>query len=234
MSFKFKQFSVEDEGCTMKVGTDSVLLGSWVNTRDTNNILDIGTGCGIIALMLAQRSPKAQIDAVEVDRKSCTTARENVKQTPWSKRIKIVNSSFQKYHQRVEHTYDLIVSNPPYFENSLKPKSERKKLSKHNDSLGYDELLHGAKKLMSRHSRLAVILPYDQSKNFKEKALFDGLFCNIEVAIVTKTGSSPNRCLMEFMSKRVTTNWSELTIRNKDGSFSNAYKRLTGAFYLDF
>src|SRR5436190_6902240 len=141
-TFRFKQFTIHQDKCAMKVGTDSVLLGSWVDTAQATDILDIGTGSGIIALMLAQKS-FAQIDAIDVDGNACEQAEENFKSSPWMDRLHVIHQSFQDYATGTEKKYDLIVSNPPYFQDAFKPAEESKLKAKHGDLLCFAELVDG-------------------------------------------------------------------------------------------
>src|SRR5437016_1645971 len=131
-TFHFRQFTVHQDKCAMKVGTDSVLLGSWVNAADSTDILDIGTGSGIIALMLAQKS-FAQIDAIDVDENACNQAKENFKISPWFDRLHVIHQSFQDYSKSTSKKYNLIVSNPPYFHHASKPSEESRLNARHGD-----------------------------------------------------------------------------------------------------
>ena len=124
--FKFKQFEIKQDGCAMKVGTDGVLLGAWADVSNTTEVLDIGTGTGVIAIMIAQRAMNANIDGVEIDEEACTTCNENMKNSPFSKRLKSIHSSLQDYAKVTRKEYDLIVCNPPFFTGgTLSSKSNR-------------------------------------------------------------------------------------------------------------
>lgn len=232
--FQFKHFSVSDEHCTMKVGTDGVLLGAWANVQGVKTILDIGTGCGLIALMLAQRSDKTNIDAVEIDHDSAMQARQNVENSPWQDRIKIHHASFREFSEERNEKYDLIVSNPPFFENSLKPAMKHKNISKHTGHLTFEELLFHTSHMMHNNSRFTLILPADQSTNFISKALIEDLYCTFELKVIPREGKTPKRCILEFTKQRQKKAEAELTIKNKDGSWTEEYQNLTGDFYLGF
>ena len=166
MSFRFKQFFVNDDRCAMKVGTDGVLLGCWtpITVHRTPytihptpfRVLDIGTGSGLIALMLAQRCPNAQIDAIDIDTSAIEQAKENFAQSPFSNQLAAYPSSLQTWP---DHPYDLVVSNPPYFQNSLKNPDEGRKQARHTDSLSYQELLSHSARLLNENGHLALILP---------------------------------------------------------------------------
>ena len=141
--FQFKQFTVFHDRCAMKVGTDGVLLGAWTRTGQGCSILDIGTGTGLIALILAQRIPDARITAVELDREAALQAAENVRNSPWAARIEVVEADIRQYATRVSHPFDIIVSNPPFFNSSLHSPSEARTQARHTDSLSYAELFQG-------------------------------------------------------------------------------------------
>lgn len=232
--FQFKRFNVQDENCAMKVGTDAVVLGAWINAENSKSILDIGTGSGIIALMLAQKS-SATIDAIDIDSASIHDAEKNFKESPWSEKLKAIHCSLSAYAYQSEKKYDLILSNPPYFINSLKSVSERKNISKHTSTLNHEELLSGAKSLITPEGRFSVIIPYDQVDSFVNIALVEGLFC-INKLIIYPTKKKPaNRIILEFsLNRSDKTKEGELTIRDNLGSFTEQYKNLTKDFYLNF
>jgi len=231
--FRFKQFAVRQENAAMKVGTDGVLLGAWAHVEASSRILDVGTGTGLIALMLAQRS-KAAIDAVEIDEPSYRQALINVENSPWKTRIALFNESFQDFAQRATRQYDLIVSNPPYFIKSLKSPEMKRTAARHTDWLPQDELLKGIEKLLTPDGLFAGIFPYIEGNVFTAKASNYGLFCNKRVVVTGKEKQPPKRLLLEFSSEKKSFSESELTIRNLDDSFTDEYKHLTKDFYLAF
>ena len=152
--FSFRQFTIHQDQCAMKVGTDGVLLGAWVNVENAQRILDVGTGTGLIALMCAQRS-ESVIDAVEVDRAASEQAAVNCSASPWKDRITVVHDSFQHFAESTAYRYDLIVSNPPFFKNSLKPKGLARSLARHDDRLSYESLLYYTVKILEPGGTLA-------------------------------------------------------------------------------
>jgi len=230
--FRFRQFSVSDEKSAMKVNTDAVLLGAWVDTTGAESILDIGTGSGIIALMLAQRSD-ATIDAIDIDKDSFEQAKDNFQNSVWSNRLNAIHTSLQEYVKNSSEKYDLIVSNPPFFSNSLKSPSHSKTLSKHDDKLMHKELLASIQKLLNSGGRFCVILPYSEITKFKEQALIENLYCLKQFNIIPKQEKKINRSVMEFAQTK-TGDFAEsiITIRNTDNSFTKAYIDLTEDFYL--
>jgi tRNA1Val (adenine37-N6)-methyltransferase len=174
--FTFKQFTINQEKCAFKVGTDGVLLGAVADVTGTEKILDIGTGTGLIALMLAQRCD-AGIIAIEPDFDSFVQASANVRQSKWSSRIKVENCKLQNFHP--ENTcFDLIVANPPYFTDSLKNPDPVKSNARHNDNLNHSDILMGADRLLGESGRLEIIMPYDEGNIFIAEAREHGLYCN--------------------------------------------------------
>jgi tRNA1Val (adenine37-N6)-methyltransferase len=213
----------------MKVGTDGVLLGAWIQCLDEKSILDIGTGTGLVALMLAQRS-NAQIDAIDIDDESCLQAKENIQASPWSERIRIVHSSLQDYNP--SRKYDLIVSNPPYFLQSFAPADEARNRARHTDaSLSYDELLEGALRLLNPAGRFNLILPAREGFLFRDKAMQQGLFCNRLTTVHPREGKPPKRLLMEFSRREEVTQDDQLILHGDGREYSSQYVLLTEAYY---
>ncbi|MBK5284685.1 MAG: methyltransferase, partial [Bacteroidia bacterium] len=210
--FRFRQFTVHQDKCAMKVGTDAVLLGSWVNAERTKNILDIGTGTGIIAMMLAQKSD-AEIDAVDIDLNACIQAEENVSASAWAERIHIHNVSFQEFSSGTKKKYDLIVSNPPYFSDAPKPLTIERIQSRHTDRLAFDELIAGVKKIISPKGKFCVVLPCREGAAFMDEAMKQGLFCRNILHVKTKIDKQEKRLLMEFTPSLVNMEEKEMVIR---------------------
>lgn len=216
----------------MKVGIDGVLLGSWCNVDNTSRILDIGTGTGLIALMLAQRC-QSTVDAIDINANAVLQASENVKQSPWDDRIKVEKVSLQDFAATTSKRYDLIVSNPPYFINSLKAPSENRTLARHTDSLTHEELIMNARRLLKPAGRICIILPVNEALLCKEYALSRGLFCTREVKVIPKPSSTPKRTLMEFRLQPLQQEVSELVIEsNERHRYSEEFSLLVKEFYL--
>ncbi|MEZ5082695.1 MAG: methyltransferase [Bacteroidales bacterium] len=231
-SFKFKKFDVNDGQCAMKLGTDAVLLGAWANVHQTKSILDIGTGCGIIALLMCQRS-NAMIDAIDIHEPSINQANENFINSPWPNRLNAILTSVQDFSVSSENKYDLIVCNPPFFTNDLKSPYELKNISKHNDRLPFDELILASAKLLKPGGKFSVILPVSSSAKFVFQAKQNKLYCRRETIIVPKSDKKPNRTLLEFEKKQYTLKESDsIMLRNKDGSYTKEYVEITCDFYL--
>ena len=233
MAFQFKQFKIEDDQSAMKVGTDAVLLGAWVSVQNATQILDIGTGSGLIALMLAQKS-KAKIDAIEIDQASAEQAKQNFEESDWSEQLSIENISLQNYCKSATQKYDLIVSNPPFFDQSLKSTRQEKNISKHNDSLKFNELAYGLKKLLSPDGKAAIILPVVEAKHFLDEARMEGLYLNKKLQIIPVIGTEPNRWIVEISAIRSELSEEILSIRDEQRAYTSEYKNLTKDFYFNF
>jgi len=232
-SFRFKQFAVQHFQSTMKVGTDAVLLGAWAEVENAERILDIGTGCGIIALMLAQRST-AKIDAIEVDNASCEEAGMNFANSSWCDRLHLINKSIQEYATSGNPVYDTIVSNPPFFINSLKSAVASRNLARHNDTMNSTELIAAIKKLLKPEGKFSLILPVNESMLFTEEAAENGLYCHVSLLVRPKQNLLPNRVLMQFGFQDVRSITDELSIRKPTAEFTDDYRKLTRDFYLSF
>lgn len=231
--FRFKQFTVHQEHSAMKVGTDGVLLGAWAHVGNAQSVLDIGTGTGIIALMLAQRS-NAQIHAVEIDEGAARQAQENIDKSPWPQRISVSHTSFQDFAQRANTTYDLIVSNPPYFIKSLPSPQLERTVARHNELLPHNELLEGINMLLSPNGRFAGIFPYVEGNVFVAKAAKYNLFCSKRLNVMGKEGGPIKRLLLEFTRSAGVVEEATLAIRNSQREFTDHYMELTKEFYLAF
>ena len=232
--FVFKQFKILQDKCAMKVGTDAVLLGAWVNTSNAKTILDIGTGTGIIALMLAQKSG-AIIDAIDIDKNAFMQAVENITDCQWKERIHIHHISLQQYSTDCNHQYDLIVSNPPYFIDSSKALEESRTSARHTDHLPFSDLLDGVLNLLNSTGTFYVILPTKESQMFREMAEEQKLFLTRVTRVVTRTDKPEKRLLMQFEFTKKTIEENFLTIeKDEHHSYTDEYKELTKDYYLAF
>ncbi|MFC2096527.1 tRNA1(Val) (adenine(37)-N6)-methyltransferase [Bacteroidota bacterium] len=232
--FKFKQFTISQDKCAMKVGTDGVLLGAWANWANAENVLDIGAGTGLIALMIAQRS-NAHIDAIEIDEEACKQAKENVKNSPWNNSINIINQSFQEFSESVNKKYDLIISNPPYFQDSLFAPDKKRTDARHNSNLKLEDLIQGSENLLNDNGIISIILPYLEGNMFILKASEMGLYCIRQTNVLPKPNREPKRLLLEFRKEKMPLVEQELIIElNKRHEYSEAYRNLTKDFYLAF
>jgi tRNA1Val (adenine37-N6)-methyltransferase len=230
--FQFKQFLIYQDKCAMKVNTDGVLLGAWTDCTDSQRILDIGTGTGLIALMLAQRS-NATIDAIEIDKEAATQATQNCANSVWKDRISVHYCSLQNFAEKNSHKYDLIVSNPPYFIQSLKSPTQSKNTARHTDSLSFEELITGSKKLLSADGKLSVILPFDSAELFIKLATENDLILIRKTIVFSKKNLPPKRILLTFALENADCLTDQLVIETEQRHhYSEEFKKLTAEFYL--
>ena len=215
----------------MKVGTDAVLLGSWVDPKDANHILDIGTGTGLIALMLAQKSI-AEIDAIDIDEGAFQQAKENFRISPWFGRLNMFHQSLQEFSESSQKKYDLIVTNPPYFHHASKPPEEARLNARHNDQLSFLELITGVKKLLTDDGRLCLILPCKEGVEFMDLAQSKGLFCHELMRVKTKSDKSEKRLMMEFGFHFGLLHDHEMVIQEEDCSYTDEYVAMTKDYFL--
>lgn len=233
--FSFKQFTIHQDRCAMKVGTDGVLLGVLAPTIDSGRILDIGTGTGLVGIMLSQRCPQAMVTGVELDANAAKQAEENATSTGWN--IKIINKSIQDFSFQCEEKFDLIVSNPPYFINSLKAPEKNRNTARHTDELSYEELIESAEKLLSEEGKFSVIIPYSEEENFIDIANKRNLIAESSVRIIPKVGKEPKRSVITFCRCKnkinCNINVTELVIEKEERHcYSDEFKKLTADFYL--
>ena len=233
MAFRFKQFQIEDDQSAMKVGTDAVLLGAWTNANHARRILDIGCGSGLISIMLAQKT-EALITGIEIDKKSADQASQNCNQSPWKQQLTIKSLSFQEFYKNNDSSFDLIVSNPPFFNNSLKSPKLNKRNSKHTVLLSFQELLLGTKKLLHPDGIANFIIPYSELAFFKETAALEGLYINHILLIKPKPDKEINRCMIKLKHSHAQYHQNILCIRNDDSSYTDEYKVFTSDYYLNF
>lgn len=231
--FQFKQFRIEQESSAMKVGVDGVLLGAWADVKNARNILDVGTGTGLIALMLAQRSG-AKITAVEIEEKAATEAEKNVTASQWNDRVEVINTSFQNFAAKTDITFDLIVSNPPFFTNGSKASYDERTLARHNDSLPFTDLMKQASNMLNENGSLALIVPPEGFNELQELAKSNNLFLEHKTEIKPKPLKKVNRLLLQWSKQETEAQTDNLIIYNDDGSFTVEYIRLTRNFYLKF
>lgn len=230
--FQFKQFSVEQARSTHKVGTDGVLLGAWVRVDPARRILDIGAGTGVVSLMLAQRTAgHVTIDAVEIEKEDVGQATKNVAASPWKDRITVCHGAIQDFQSAAK--YDLIVTNPPFFQNSLLPPDSKRSAARHSHQLPHEELLAVSARLLSADGRVALILPYHEGLRFRSLAAAVSLHCVRHCEFRSRRNKAIKRLLMEFSRHESETAMEELVLYSHDDKWSPDYRRLTGEFYLN-
>ncbi|MDP4278038.1 MAG: methyltransferase [Bacteroidota bacterium] len=227
--FHFKRFDVYHDRCAMKVGTDGVLLGAWADVLHAGRILDVGTGSGLIALMVAQRTEKASIDALEIDPEGAGQAKENFTKSPWPDRLNLVQADAVTWQAA---PYDLIVSNPPFYRNALKAPSHRRKLARHDDTLTWEQLAKLASRLLTKGGKLAVVLPAEADQLFDAICWDETLYLVRRCDVSTRPGQPPKRLLLEFSTEKTPMQRSALTIETDDHIYTDDYSFLTADFYL--
>lgn len=230
-SFRFKQFTLFQNRCAMKVGTDGVLLGAWTDISEAKNLLDIGTGTGLLALMFAQRSSQILVTAVEIDKEAAEQAEENVNQSPWKDRIEVLNEDILTYCSNTK--FDAIVSNPPYFNNNLHPFDKQRILARHNDHFTYPALIDKVVQFLAFDGRFSVILPFEQKEEFITLCNIRGLYLKRKVNVQTIPNAPYKRVLMEFSLRENNEIYKNtLLIEEKRHCYSTEYIELTKDFYL--
>lgn len=229
--FKFKQFTVWHDRCAMKVGTDGVLLGAWTSVDKSKRILDVGTGSGLVALMLAQRCG-ADITAVEIDEAAVEQAKMNVEQSPWKDRISVVNMDFKEFYP--DECFDAIVSNPPYFVDSLLPTDKQRTSARHTTELDYSNLISHAAELLTPDGELTLIIPYAALKDVEETGWRCGLHPVRRLSVVTRYGAQPKRAIVSMSFCRDTACLDEtLYMEDENREYSDEYVALIREFYLN-
>ena len=230
-NFTFKQFAVEQEDVAMKVGTDGVLLGAWAACDGAKRILDIGTGTGLIALMLAQRNAEAQIHAVEIDETATRRARANFDISPWAERLEVEQTAVQHYSP--SEKFDLIISNPPYFVDSLQCPDAKRTTARHTQDLTFDELDRAVCRLLAEDGKFALILPVNE---FEKYLSLTQLHLVRRCDVHPTTGAAVKRVMAEFAkSKTATLTLENITIeQERRGDYTDEYRALTKEFYLKF
>ncbi len=238
--FQFKQFYIAHDRCAMKVGTDGVLLGCWAITPPYPSpqgrgirILDVGTGSGLIARMLMQRFPEAEVEGIDIDEAAVEQARGNG--------VNAYLSSLQEWPnhkpQITNHKYDLIVSNPPYFQNSLKNPDKGRELARHTDTLSYKELLYHSARLLSEHGRLAIILPAEAEQEIRALAAQHSLYLTRSTRVYSKETKPARRVLLlfeksDYRDTDISIAEDSLVLEDGKGGRSAAYQEITKDFYL--
>ena len=231
-SFTFQKFTIHQDRCAMKVGTDGVLLGAWAHGG--KHILDIGTGTGLVAIMMAQRFADAHVTAVEIDHNAALQACNNASCSPFASRIGIVETSIQDFEVYGTQLFDCIVSNPPFFTDSLKNPDSQRATARHADTLPYRDLFTAVKRLLAKDGEFSAIIPSDCLTSFIAEAYLAHLVPIRRLAIRTTPRKQPKRHLVSFghtSSENNATN-EEQCLMNPDGSRSDWYINLTSDFYL--
>lgn len=232
-SFQFKQFTVEQDKCAMKIGTDGVLLGAWTPiSKNPFSILDIGSGTGVISLMLAQRSYSEIIDAIEIDENAYEQCVSNFENSPWSDRLFCYHASLLEFAEEIDDTYDLIVSNPPFYSEAYKTNDTQRNLARFTDALPFKHLIVSAAKLLATDGLFSVIIPFSEESNFIALAEQEKLYPNTILHVRGTTKSPIKRSLITFSHKATSIQKSELQIETERHNYTQEYINLTKDFYL--
>lgn len=230
--FQFQQFRIHQDRCAMKISTDAVLLGALAEANSPNHILDIGTGTGVISLMLAQRFSESLITAIEIDSDAAEQAAENFKESPFSSRLQVKNVRLQDFAE--DQLFDLIVSNPPYFPDHLKSRDSKRNQALHTDALSFEELVQKAVKLLKEDGQLWIILPPRQMDDFSELTRGFGLLPKKRVQVKDTATKPVIREIVGFSIHTDPADSEKIHLKNEDGGFSDAYSSLISGFLLGF
>lgn len=233
--FRFKYFSLEQNLCAMKVGTDGVLLGAWADVNESKNILDVGTGSGLIALMLAQRNVDANVVAIDIDQNAALQATQNFEQSTFSNRLTAKLVSLQDFEEN--NTFDLIVSNPPFFTGGTFSGSTDRDSVRHTIKLSHSDLLRSVKKLLSADGKFCVVLPLIEGLRFIEMAATYSLSCTRMLEVYPREGKPIERMLLQFEKLVKPVEKKTLYLYQTEGKsmseWTEDYKELTKDFYLN-
>ena len=231
--FVFKEFSVHQDQCAMKIGTDSVLLGAWSSLKNNPfSVLDIGSGTGVLSLMLAQRSHAELIDALEIDENAYEQCVDNFEQSPWSDRLFCYHASLEEFAKEIDDTYDLIISNPPFYSEDYKTKNDQRDLARFNEAIPFNHLIESVAKLLSKDGTFNVVIPFKEEFDFITLASNTNLLPNKILHIKGNPNSEIKRSLIEFSFQEKKLEVSELIIETSRHEYTQDYIKLTKAFYL--
>ena len=232
MIFKFKTFSVQNEKSSMKVNTDSVLLGAWTKiVENAKTALDIGSGTGLLALMLAHKNNDIEIDAIEIEKNAFLESKENFENSKWKKRLTSIPISLQNFNPPTK--YDCIITNPPYFLNSLKNEMKTKRLARHTDSLSFEEIIEFCLKHLTSKGKLHLVLPKTEAETFIELSTNKNLYLNKRCNIKPNSDKPINRVMMELSLTKVDLLVEEMEVYKSQNVYSDKHFELTKEFYLD-
>ncbi len=231
--FKFKQFSVHQDQCAMKIGTDGVLLGAWTSIdKRPFAILDIGSGTGLIALMMAQRSDADMIDAIEIDGDAYEQSVENFESSPWADRLYCYHAGLDEFVDELDEKYDLIISNPPFYSEEVPSGNDARDMARQNSALPFEELLDGVSKLLEDEGVFSTIIPFKEEEAFIKMASSFNLYPTRVTRVKGNPTAEIKRSLLEFSFSENQMDISELTIEKERHEYTDEYIGLTKDFYL--
>lgn len=231
-TFRFKEFSVRQEQSAMKISTDSVILGAWIkHVKTPNTVLDIGTGTGLLALMVAQQFPNSKITGLEIEKDAFEEASHNFSQAKWSNNLQAINLSLQKHAP--SQKFDFIITNPPYFVNSLHNQSSKKTTARHTSELSFEEIVSFSLTHLTLNGQLALILPITEFLMFEKIANDHHLYLVKELLITPNHKKTTNRACGLFSRNKQTKTTEHLQVRDEKNNYTISHKKLTESFYLD-
>ena len=233
LPFKFKEFSVNQDQCAMKIGTDGVLLGAWTSLeKKPFSVLDIGAGTGVLALMMAQRSFAENIEAIEIDADAYEQCADNFENSPWADRLFCYHASLLEFVEEVDDKFDLIICNPPFYSEDYKTENKSRDLARFNDAMPFEHLIYAITNLLSKDGLFSVIIPIKEESKFVDLATKSGLFPNRKLHVKGNPDSEIKRSLLEFSFTENETITSQLVIETERHQYTEEYINLTKDFYL--
>jgi len=232
--FRFKQFSVEDTRSAMKVGTDGVLLGAWADVSDAHRILDVGSGCGLISLMMAQRS-SASVVGVEIDPAAVLDSQINIEHSPWHNRVSVLEADFNSFIQSnaTNAKFDHIVSNPPFFASGPVAPDRTRATARHSENLSYEMLILSSSVLLSKNGRLSLISPVERKPDIEFAVELSKMYVTRLTEVSSCIGKSPVRLLWEISVNNADLLLGRIAIKDSNGRYTSEYIELTRDFYLN-
>ncbi|MEF3077867.1 tRNA1(Val) (adenine(37)-N6)-methyltransferase [Winogradskyella poriferorum] len=231
--FKFKQFTIKQDRCAMKIGTDGVLLGAWTSVKHNPfSILDIGSGTGILSLMIAQRSYAEQIEAIEIDDDAYEQCSENFENSPWNDRLFCYHASLLEFVEEVEDAFDLIICNPPFYSEDYKTENKSRDLARFNDAMPFKHIIYAVAHLLAEDGLFSIVIPKKEEDDFVALANTIGLFPQRILHVRGNPDADVKRSLIEFSYTQKEVETSELIIETERHNYTKVYINLTKDFYL--
>lgn len=231
--FKFKKFTVNQDRCAMKIGTDGVLLGTWTSVKQNPyNVLDIGAGTGILCLIMAQRSNAQQIEAIEIEDNAFEQCSENFENSPWNERLFCYHASLLEFVEEVEDTFDLIICNPPFYSEDYKTEDKTRDLARFNDAMPFRHIIYAVAHLLAQDGIFSTVIPKKEESSFIELASSIGLYPRRILHVKGHPEAEIKRSLIEFSYHETAVKTSELIIETSRHNYTQDYIDLTKDFYL--
>ena len=231
--FRFKEFTVEQDKCAMKIGTDAVLLGAWTSNKgNPNSILDIGSGTGVLSLMMAQRINAQSIEAIEIEEDAFEQCSDNFENSPWNDRLFCYHASLLEFVEEVEDKYDIIICNPPFYSENFKTENKTRDLARFSDAMPFEHLIYAINNLLAQNGIFSVVIPFKEEKRFIELAEKSGLSVNRKLHVKGNPNSEIARSLLEFSFQKNGIEHKTLIIEKERHHYTKQYIDLTKDFYL--